>query len=125
MQEYWYQEEEEFFEKRKLPDNITSFYAQLDQTTYTYDFGNLSTMINHYKEKNDGKVKNLNYVLVPIDVEISTINNQPQITAVYNQMSPTGTTLFYIINQSISDKSLFLSFSTTSASEPESMPLPD
>ena len=84
----------EFFEKRKLPDNVTSFYAQLDETTYTYDFGNLSTMINHYKEKNDGKVKNLNYVLVPIDVEISTINNQPQITAVYNQMSPTGTTLF-------------------------------
>lgn len=84
----------EFFEKRKLPDNVTSFYAQLDQTTYTYDFGNLSTMINHYKEKNDGKVKNLTYVLVPIDVEISSINNQPQITAVYNQMSPTGTTLF-------------------------------
>lgn len=84
----------EFFEKRKLPDNVTSFYAQLDQTTYTYDFGNLSTMINHYKEKNEGKVKNLTYVLVPIDVEISSINNQPQITAVYNQMSPTGTTLF-------------------------------
>ncbi|NLZ95770.1 MAG: DUF4270 domain-containing protein [Bacteroidales bacterium] len=83
----------EFFETRKVPDNVTSFYAQLNQTSYTYDFGNLATMINHYKEDNDGKVKDLTYVLVPIDVEISTINNQPQITAVYNQMTPTGTTL--------------------------------
>ena len=83
----------EFFEKRKVPDNVTSFYAQLNQTTYTYDFGNLATMINHYKEENDGEVKDLNFVLVPIDVEISNINNQSQITAVYNQMTPTGTTL--------------------------------
>lgn len=84
----------EFFEKRKIPDNITSFYAQLDQTTYTYDFGNLSAMVNYYKEKNDGKVKDLTYVLVPIEVGISNVNNQPQISAVYNQMTPTATTLF-------------------------------
>ena len=83
----------EFFEKRMVPDNVTSFYAQLDQTTYTYDFGNLAAMINHYKQENDGEVKDLNYVLVPIDVEISNINNQAQITAIYNQMTPTGTTL--------------------------------
>jgi hypothetical protein len=84
----------DFFEKRKVPDNVTSFYAQLDQTTYTYDFGNLSSMVNHYKETNDGKVKDLTYVLVPIDVQVSNINNQAQITAVYNQMTPTATTLF-------------------------------
>jgi hypothetical protein len=84
----------DFFEMRKVPDNITSFYAQLDQTTYTYSFGNLSAMVNHYKDENDGKVKDLTYVLVPIDVAISNINNQSQITAVYNQMTPTATTIF-------------------------------
>ena len=83
----------EFFEKRKVPDNITSFYAPLDETTYTYDFGNLSAMVNHYKKENDGKVKDLTYVLVPIALEISE-GNQPQINAVYNQMTPTATTLF-------------------------------
>lgn len=51
-------------------------------------------MVNHYKETNDGKVKDLTYVLVPIDVQVSNINNQAQITAVYNQMTPTATTLF-------------------------------
>ena len=84
----------EFFEMRKVPDNITSFYAQLDQTTYTYNFGNLSPMVNHYKEENDGEVKDLTYVLVPIDVGITNVNNQAQITAVYNQMTPTATTIF-------------------------------
>ena len=83
----------EFFEKRKVPDNITSFYAQLNQTTYTYNFGNIAAMINYYKKENDGKVKDLDYVLVPIDVVISSINNQAQITAVYNQMTPTATTI--------------------------------
>ena len=83
----------DFFEQRKVPDNVTSFYAQLDQTTYTYDFGNLAPMINHYKKENDDKIKDLTYVIVPIDVTISNINNQAQITAVYNQMTPTATTL--------------------------------
>lgn len=86
-------EMKEFFEERKVPDNITSFYAKLDETTYTYDFGNLAAMINHYKEKSDGKVTDLNYLLVPIDVKTSYISNQTQITAVFNQMTPTATTL--------------------------------
>jgi hypothetical protein len=50
-------------------------------------------MINHYKKENDNKIKDLTYVLVPIDVTISNINNQATITAVYNQMTPTATTL--------------------------------
>ncbi|MFA5656875.1 MAG: DUF4270 domain-containing protein [Dysgonamonadaceae bacterium] len=83
----------EFFEERKLPNNITSFYAQLDNTTYTYNFGNISAMINHYKEENDGNIVDMDYLLVPIDLEITTISNQPQVTAVYNQMTPTATTI--------------------------------
>lgn len=85
----------EFFEKRKVPDNITSFYAQFDPTTYTYNFGNLSAMVNFYKEKNEGKVIDLTYLLVPIELEIST-NSQGQssIAAVFNQMTPTATTIF-------------------------------
>ena len=82
----------EFFEQRKLPDNITSFYAPLDKTTYTYSFGNISTMINHYKEKNNGEIVDLDYLLVPIDLQITKDSqNQPMVTAVYNQMTPTAT----------------------------------
>ena len=84
----------DFFEKRRVPDNVTSFYAQFDPTTYTYNFGNLSSMVNYYKEENDGKVKDLTFLLVPIDVEITNIQNQASITAVYNQMTPTATTIF-------------------------------
>ena len=80
----------EFFEQRKVPDNITSFYGQFNKTTYTYDFGNLAAMINHYKLKNEGVIKDLEYVLVPIDVNI---NSEAQITGIYNQMTPTATTL--------------------------------
>ena len=83
----------EFFEKRKIPDNVTSFYAQLDPTTYTYNFGNLSAMVNYYKEKNDGKVKDLVFLLVPVDLAITSGQNQSSITAVYNQMTPTATTI--------------------------------
>ncbi len=54
----------EFFEQRKLPDNITSFYAPLDKTTYTYSFGNISTMINHYKEKNNGEIVKMKIDLI-------------------------------------------------------------
>ncbi len=84
----------EFFEKRKIPDNITSFYAQLDATTYTYNFGNLSTMVNYYKEQNKGEVKDLTFLLVPVELVITNVQNQPSITAVYNQMIPTATTIF-------------------------------
>lgn len=87
-------EMEEFFEKRKVPDNITSFYAPLDATTYTYSFGNLSPMVNHYKVANEGKVKDLTFLLVPINIEVSSVNSQPTVTAAYNQMTPTATTLF-------------------------------
>ena len=89
----------EFFEKRKVPDNVTSFYAQLDPTTYTYSFGNLSSMVNYYKAKNDGKVMDLTYILVPIDVEITNIQNQPSITGVFNQMTPTATTIYKTPNK--------------------------
>lgn len=83
----------EFFEKRKVPDNVTSFYAQLDPTTYTYNFGNLSAMVNYYKEKNEGAVKDLVFLLVPVDLAITNVQNQSSITGVYNQMTPTATTI--------------------------------
>lgn len=84
----------EFFEKRKMPDNISSFYAPLDKTTYTYNFGNLSAMVKHYKEKNKGEIQDVTYVLVPIDLNISSSTNQSEVTAIYNQMKPTATTIF-------------------------------
>lgn len=80
----------DYFENKRVPNNITSFYAQLDPTTFTYNFGNISQMVNHAKELNDGKVKDLTYLLIPIDADVSS----SAITAVYNLMTPTATTIY-------------------------------
>lgn len=64
-----------FFEKRKIPDNVTSFYATFNPTAYTYDFSNISAMINHYKEINGGNIPDLTYYLVPVDITFTTQSN--------------------------------------------------
>lgn len=81
-----------FFENRKLPDNITSFVTTFSSETYTYNFGNISAMINHYnKEKTEPF--DLKYYLIPVDVTFQADQSgRPTGTpiAVYNQMMPAG-----------------------------------
>ena len=84
-----------FFEKRKLPDNVTSYLATFNKSTYSYDFGNVSAMINYYKEKNKtgGAYTpfDLKYYLIPVDVTFGADQyGRPTTTAVavYNQMQP-------------------------------------
>ncbi|MDR0421440.1 MAG: DUF4270 domain-containing protein [Proteiniphilum sp.] len=60
-----------FFEKKRLVDNVTSFLSGgFNTSTYSYQFGNLSTMANYYNEKTGGK--DLIYYLVPVDVTFAT-----------------------------------------------------
>lgn len=88
-----------FFEKKRLPDNITSFLSSasgFDTSTYSYNFGNISTMLNHYNEISEGEPFSLDYYLVPVDVTFSTdqygsSTNTP--IAVYNQIWPTAVRL--------------------------------
>mgnify|MGYP000883452411 CR=1 FL=1 len=87
-----------FFEKKTLPNNVTSFYTSFDATTYSYNFGNISAMINHYKEKNNGNITDLTYLLVPVTVTQQTSQSYygsqtSTLTGVYNLMTPTTTTI--------------------------------
>lgn len=93
-------EMKDFFEKRKLPNDTTSFYGAFNSGTYSYLFanGNLSTMINHYLSKfnkeNNGVVKDLTYVLVPVSMSFSsTSSGNTVVSGVSNLMTPTAVTL--------------------------------
>ncbi len=92
-----------FFEKRKLKDDVTSFLSDsFDRTTYSYQFNNISTMINHYNEKNrerGGKPFDLTYYLIPVDATFTSVQTSyyggstQVLTAIHNQMWPTAAIL--------------------------------
>jgi len=89
-----------FFEKKKLPDNITSFLsAKFDASTYSYNFNNISTMINHYNEELNGAPFDLTYYLIPVDATIVTSqqsyysSGSQSPTDVFNQLWPTAAML--------------------------------
>ena len=42
---------QEFFEKKKLPDNVNTFYAKYDSDAHVYNFTGLRTFINNIIEK--------------------------------------------------------------------------
>lgn len=89
-----------FFEKKKLTDNVTSFLSgQFNTSNYSYSFGNISTMVNYYNEKqkqNPDKEFKLVYYLIPVDITFSTdqYGNQTSTpTAIYNQIWPSAVRL--------------------------------
>ncbi|MDR1518105.1 MAG: DUF4270 domain-containing protein [Dysgonamonadaceae bacterium] len=87
-----------FFEKGKLTDNRTSFLTTFSSASYTYNFGNIATMINYYKEvdkyKNGTEPFDLPFLLVPVDVTTTTNSSgSTTFTAIYNLMMPTAVTL--------------------------------
>lgn len=79
-----------FFEKRKLPDGKTSFVAKFNSTTYSYEFRNISSMVNHYKQLHNEPF-DLVYYLVPIDATYSTGQGGTEIlSSVSNLMRPSA-----------------------------------
>jgi hypothetical protein len=88
-----------FFERRKLPDNRTSFLSnRFDPQTFSYRFGNISSMFNHYLQELE-EDEDLTYYLIPVDVAFTTAGGNmwspgtQVITGVYNQMWPTAAIL--------------------------------
>ncbi|QRX63104.1 DUF4270 domain-containing protein [Dysgonomonadaceae bacterium zrk40] len=89
-----------FFEKNKLPDNVTSFLSdKFDATTYSYDFNNISAMMNYYNRTMGENPKDLVYYLVPVDATITTSQQSyyssgtQTLTDLQNQMWPTAAKL--------------------------------
>lgn len=59
-----------FFENKRLEDRVTSFLSsKFDSSTYSYKFGNISTMINYYnQERGDSSEEfELIYYLIPVN----------------------------------------------------------
>lgn len=81
-----------FFYNKKKPDNKTSFVITRSSTN-SYDFGNISTIINHYADhyRDKGEIPDLNYLIIPVSTSYTTVSNQNVLTGVYNQMYPTST----------------------------------
>lgn len=91
-----------FFENGMLPNNINSFIATFDANSYSYNFGNISTLVNYYnKLHRDDSSKPLDqtFQLIPVDATIVTegasyySQGSQRVTAVYNQMKPSAVML--------------------------------
>lgn len=106
---------EGFFSKRKMFDNVTSYYATFDATNYVYDFKDISAMINHYKKEatNNGTVSDLTYVLIPVNVGFTQVNQGystvPIPSSVSNLMMPHATAL-HKAPESLNLKLIFSNF---------------
>lgn len=77
-----------FFTKRQQPDNITSYCISRNTSYNTYDFTNLSSLVNHYKDKNIDIAK---FAVIPVGVETNSTTGA--ITKVYNYMQPSSAIL--------------------------------
>lgn len=75
----------DFFVQRKVTNGKTSFLTTRTSTN-TYNFSNLSPLIDTYRKKGVDKVK---FVLLPVTISTIAVNGSPVITGIYNTMSPT------------------------------------
>lgn len=89
-----------FFEKRKLQDDITCFMSeQFDSSSYSYQFNNLSTMINYYNMVHKGEPYDLTYYIIPVKPNFTTVQQsiystaQQVLVSIHNQMWPTAVML--------------------------------
>lgn len=69
----------EFFEEKKLADNVTSFYAEYNSDTESYDFTGLRTFINDIIEQKRSGTEitddDEEIVLVPVSVYSETVSS--------------------------------------------------
>ena len=73
--------------------------SKFDATTYSYQFNNISTMINHYNQEYEGAAFDLVYYLIPVKATYTTSQQSyysqatSVLTALQNQMWPTAAML--------------------------------
>lgn len=77
-----------FFTKRQQPNGITSYCISRETNYNTYNFTNISSLVNHYKEKGIDVAK---FAVIPVGVERN--NSTGAITKVYNYMQPSSAIL--------------------------------
>lgn len=76
----------EFFDKNKVPDGVTSFYAAYDSESLCYDFNSMrSYFLKIIEDDQNGEVvkhEDTEFVLVPVDITLETVDNYSS-TSVY------------------------------------------
>ena len=78
-----------FFSRRQLPDGKSSIYTSRNTTYNTYDFSNISALVNHYREKN---VDNATFLVIPVDVTKES-SSSSTVVGVYNYLKPSTSIL--------------------------------
>lgn len=76
-----------FFEKRKVPDNITSFIATYNSTYKTYTFNNIAELISKMYTKRNKSANWYKAVLVPVQVENIYSTSSTSVAGVANEMN--------------------------------------
>lgn len=68
-------ERDEFFAQNKLPDKITSFYAEYNETTGQYFFGDLRAYISKMLEKDTLDPEDYTFTIMPVNAQFETVNS--------------------------------------------------
>lgn len=76
-----------FFKNKKLIDYKTSTYIQRNSTTNTYNLGNLASIIMEYKNR-ENLSQNPKFVLMPVNISITSSSSGSTINRIYNYMKP-------------------------------------
>ncbi|MCH5226825.1 MAG: DUF4270 family protein [Muribaculaceae bacterium] len=66
---------EEFFNKNKVPDNITSFAGVYDSTNQRYYFGTLRNLFLNLINKEEITDEDVSFMLIPVEIETETSNS--------------------------------------------------
>lgn len=80
-----------FFEKRNLPDNMTSYVASFNSSSNTYTFNNISSLVNDMWAKRGKSTEWNKVVLIPVSVSINS--STASYTNVSNAMELTSARL--------------------------------
>ena len=88
-----------FFEKNKMSDNVTAFRGDYDSDTRTYDFGNISNVLQMHMINNPDK--DMELLVIPIYCATTTAASSgywnsgttTTTTSMSNYLSPSGVKL--------------------------------
>jgi hypothetical protein len=62
-------EKDKFFANNKIPDDITSFYAEFNATTKTYEFSDMRQFVLNLIDATDDELADAaDMIIIPIDV---------------------------------------------------------
>ncbi|NDV68921.1 DUF4270 domain-containing protein [Dysgonomonas sp. 25] len=91
-----------FFKNKDLPNGKTNFIVTYTSSSNTYNFGNISKLVNYYldkfREENYATIPDLKYVLMPVEVEtVAKTDYYGNVTyetiGISNTMAPTSAVL--------------------------------